>query len=118
MGGRPLDRPYGGSLVHRRSRAIVAAHLVIAGLLVSPSSAAATGGYSIVDLGTLGGVGSTAAAVNAAGEVAGTSNSSWGEPHGFFWRDGVMTGIHSMGGWGAEAFDLSDDGWVVGSAGT
>ena len=110
--------PQGRDVVQRLVRLVVAAHLIAAGLLVGSPAAAATDGYTVVDLGTLGGVGSTAAAVNEAGDVAGTSNTSWGEPHGFFWADGVMTGIHSMGGWGAEAFDLSDDGWVVGSAGT
>ena len=101
----------------RLFRVLVAVNLGIAGL-VSASPATASTQYTVIDLGTLGGAGSTAAGVNESGDVAGTSNTSWGEPHGFRWRDGVMTGIHSMGGWGAEAFDVSDDGWVVGSAAT
>jgi uncharacterized repeat protein (TIGR01451 family) len=103
--------------VRRSVRLLVAVVLVLGGLVVG-SPAAAADAYTVVDLGTLGGVGSGASAVNEAGQVAGTSNTSWGEPHGFRWTGGIMTGIHSMGGWGAEGFDISDDGWVVGSAGT
>lgn len=101
----------------RLFRVLVAVQL---GLLTSvvATPAAATGPYTIVGLGTLGGSGSSAAAVNETADVAGTSLTTSGEHHGFRWRDGVMTGIHSMGGWGAEALDISDDGWVVGSAGT
>jgi uncharacterized repeat protein (TIGR01451 family) len=103
--------------VSRLLRVLVAVQL---GLLTMATATpvAATGPYTIVDLGTLGGSGSSAAAVNEMADVAGTSLTSSGEHQGFRWRDGVMTGIHSMGGWGAEAFDISDDGWVVGSAGT
>lgn len=102
--------------MNRLFRVLVAAQLGLMSLVIAAPVAAADQ-YAIVDVGTLGGVGSSAAAVNEAGDVAGSSNTSWGEPHGFRWRDGVMTGIHSMGGWGAEAFDISEDGWVVGSGG-
>ena len=106
-----------GVTVGRLFRVMVAVNLGIAGLVIASPAAASTE-YTVTDLGTLGGIGSTAAGVNESGDVAGTSNTSWGEPHGFRWRDGVMAGIHAMGGWGAEAFDVSDDGWVVGSAAT
>jgi uncharacterized repeat protein (TIGR01451 family) len=102
--------------MRRMVRLLVAVNLVVGGLIVgSPVAAADT--YTIVDLGTLGGVGSGAAGVNEAGDVAGTSNTSSGEPLGFRWRGGLMTSINSFGGWGSDGHDISDDGWVVGSAG-
>ncbi|MGH2401672.1 MAG: hypothetical protein ACRDE6_03080 [Candidatus Limnocylindria bacterium] len=105
--------------MRRLVRLLIASQLVLAGLLVGTSVSAAADAYTIVDLGTLGGVGSGAAGVNEAGDVVGTSNTSWGEPHAFRWRAGTMTGIHAMGGsaWGSDGTDISDDGWVVGSAG-
>ena len=102
--------------MRRLGRAVIAAHLVAAALSVG-SPVAAADAYTIVDVGTLGGSGSSANAVNTAGDAAGTSLTSSGEPHAFRWRDGVITGIHAMGGFGAEGWDISDDGWVVGSAG-
>src|SRR5688500_4946526 len=105
--------------MRRLVRLLIASQLVLAGLLAAAPVSAAAGAYTIVDLGTLGGVGSGAAGVNEAGDVVGTSNTTWGEPHAFRWKGGLMTGIHAMGGsaWGSEGHDISDDGWVVGSAG-
>ena len=102
--------------MRRLVRLLVAVNLVLGGLIVG-SPVAAADAYTIVDLGTLGGVGSGAAGVNEAGDVVGTANTGWSEPHAFRWSAGVMTGIHAMGGWGSEGTDISDDGWVVGSAG-
>jgi len=103
--------------VRRLLRLLIAVNLVLGGGLIVGSPVAAADAYTIVDLGTLGGAGSGASAVNEAGDVAGTSNTSSGEPLGYRWRDGIMTSINSFGGWGSDGHDISDDGWVVGSAG-
>src|SRR5688500_5396168 len=103
--------------MRRLVRLLIASQLVVAGLLAATPVGAAADAYTIIDLGTLGGVGSGAAGINEAGSVVGTTSTSWGEPHAFRWSAGSMTGIHAMGGWGSEGHDISDDGWVVGSAG-
>lgn len=69
----------------------------------------------MVDLGTLGGAGSTATAVNERGEVAGYSELPGGRVHAFRWRDGHLT---DLGGWpgggDSVAAGINDRGEVVG----
>jgi uncharacterized repeat protein (TIGR01451 family) len=103
--------------MRRPVRLFVAAILVLGGLLAGSPAAAATG-YTITDLGTLGGDGSTAHGINTAGDVAGTSNTSSGAYSAFRWKGGIMTSIGTLGGFGSEGWDISDSGWVAGTGQT
>jgi probable HAF family extracellular repeat protein len=89
-----------------------------------------TSGYTVTDLGTLGGLGSYAYGINAYGQVtgwAGTSNDS----HAFLWTKGGTDGVSSnpqmkdlgtLGGEStsglptSEGFGINDAGQVVGFA--
>jgi len=51
-----------------------------------------------VDLGTLGGSLSWGWAVNNSGQVTGSSHTSAGVEHAFFWSNGTMTDIDPLGG--------------------
>jgi len=68
------------------------------------------------DLGTLGGHQSYAVAVNASGQVAGMSETPDRRWHPFFWSDGVMTDLGTMGGYYTWLYQhcLNDAGQVLG----
>ena len=105
----------------RRSIAVyvLAAVAVVAPLSLSPVTATAAGGWTIVDLGSLGG-GSGAWGVSPSGEwITGWSFTSSGEERMVRWhRDGpgrysmqVLAAPHAAYG---EGFDVNDTGTVVG----
>ena len=74
--------------------------------------------YEIVNLGSLGGAGSAALGINAAGTVVGWSTTAGGQRHAFMYNDGLMTDIGTLvGGTSSEADGISDQGAVVGSSG-
>src|SRR5205814_6542035 len=73
--------------------------------------------YVIVDLGTLGGEWSSGAAINASGQVAGTSVTS-DEIHAFIATAGTMTDLGTLGGRVSSARGMNALGGVVGSAET
>lgn len=66
------------------------------------------------DLGTLGGPSSAAAAINDAGQVAGTSFIDADIEHAFLYSEGVMRDLGSLGGAVTEARGLNQAGMVVG----
>src|SRR5262245_49299165 len=70
--------------------------------------------YSVIDLGSLGGVYSYthASDINATGQVVGMSNG-----HAFLWQDGIMTDLGSLGRGDSSAAAINDVGQVVGTAG-
>jgi probable HAF family extracellular repeat protein len=74
-------------------------------------------GSSLTDLGTLGGGGSSALAVNQSDEVVGNSttpgDASW---HAFLYADGVMNDLGTLGGQYSTANGISDNEEVVGYA--
>lgn len=78
---------------------------------VSPTlhSSSAAGGYTAVDLGTLGGDDSWAYDINNRGQVVGWSQTS-SSPSAFLWEDGEMT---DLGPWGVPQ-GINDRGQVVG----
>jgi probable HAF family extracellular repeat protein len=68
------------------------------------------------DLGTLGGTGSVAYAVNDAGQVVGYSQTATGATHAFLYSGGVMTDLGTLGGANSEAFGINQSGQVAGTA--
>jgi probable HAF family extracellular repeat protein len=82
----------------------------------SPASAAART-YTAVDLGTLGGTTSGAAAMNDAGQVVGHAQTAAGQTHAFRWQRGVMTDLGTLPGGGySVAVDINAYGLVAGNA--
>jgi probable HAF family extracellular repeat protein len=80
--------------------------------------------YSVVDLGSLGGVGA-AEAINATGQVVGESQTlaldQWGNRimHAFLWQQGSgMADLGSLGGLNSEATAINSSTQVVGNAET
>src|SRR2546428_9681692 len=85
-------------------------------LLAAGAGSAAAQGYTITDLGTMGGVSSSANAINNRGQVLGTitltpDNTTW---HAFLWQDGGMTDLGTLGGRQVSAVALNDVGQIVG----
>jgi probable HAF family extracellular repeat protein len=66
----------------------------------------------MIDLGTLGGRGSFAYAINDRGQIVGTSTTATGQMHGFLWQDGQMRDLGIQG----ETLpkDINNSGQVVG----
>ena len=71
----------------------------------------------VLDLGTLGGNGGRATALNGAGQVVGQVTRTDGQMAPFFWADGVMQELPTASQWSMrQATDINDAGTVVGSA--
>ncbi len=64
----------------------------------------------IVDLGTLGGSGSSAMAINNSGQIAGSAGTASGSS-AFLWQNGHMTSLGTLGG---TACAINDSGQIVG----
>ena len=85
----------------------------------SPSSSVlAALSYTTEDLGTLGGVSSTAQDINEHGQIVGQSQTAAGETHAFLITDGVMQDLGTLGGTFSTADDINDDGQVAGRSRT
>ena len=70
--------------------------------------------YSAIDLGTLGGNYSQAAAISPSGQVVGHSETADGQVHAFVWHGGVMTDLGTLGGNYSYALSIDPAGDVVG----
>jgi len=81
---------------------------------LEPSLAGADAGYSLQDIGTLGGAFSSAFDVNDAGHVVGRSQTADGQTHAFLFADGVMTDLGAPGSGSSEAWLIGDGGHVAG----
>jgi probable HAF family extracellular repeat protein len=78
-------------------------------------------GASMFDLGTLGGLTSHGTCINAAGQIAGYSQTSqtaglYAPTHAFRWAVGVMQDLGTLGGTTSAAWDINSSGWVVGAS--
>jgi probable HAF family extracellular repeat protein len=73
---------------------------------------------TMMDLGTLGGIGANATAINAAGDVVGTSNVASGPTHAFLYHDAVMTDLGTLGGTYSTGLGINAAGDVFGMADT
>lgn len=88
-------------------------------------SSAPGGGYTAIDLGTLGGSWSYAWGVNQLGQIVGESRDAaeWGQA--FVWTDGEMVAINPLprptgcvvGGGNGWAYDINNSGQIVGGSG-
>lgn len=72
----------------------------------------------MIDLGTLGGKGSYAFAINAASQVVGASFTADGKEHAFLWQKGQMSDLGTLPGGEARAVDINSKGVIVGSSAT
>jgi probable HAF family extracellular repeat protein len=102
-------------------------------LVAAPAGAAATT-YTITDLGSLGAGGTEGLAINASGQVTGSSllpkvqvpcpSQQYGGPskcftnpeHAFLWSTGTMTDLGTLGGLDSQGVAINDSGEVVGWA--
>jgi hypothetical protein len=113
----PADRPRAreGIVVRPVARLLLSAVLGGAAIFIGSPVTAATG-YTVTDVGTLGGEWSDAQGINEAGDIAGTASRSTAGSAAYRWKGGLMTAINSFGGLSSQGLAISDDGWVVGSA--
>lgn len=84
-------------------------------LLLAGAGLAAAQGYTITDLGAMGGVSSSANAINNRGQVIGTimltaDNTTW---HPFLWQNGVMTDLNIPGSTTSQAVGINTAGQVA-----
>ena len=76
-------------------------------------------GFTIVDLGTLGGAWSQAFAINDAGQVVGLSETADGFPRAFSWTaSSGMVDLGTLGGTWSEAYFVNAAGHVIGTSET
>ncbi len=99
----------------RAPRALCAAVALVGGLLVAigaPDAAA-------IDLGTLGGAGSGATALNASGQVVGFAETASGAQHAFLWTaQAGMIDLGTLGGEDSSATLITPTGQVAGTSQT
>ena len=68
------------------------------------------------DLGSLGGPATWAHAINATGQIVGTSLTAKGEAHAFLWEGGQMRDLGGLGGSWSHAWGINSHGEVVGES--
>ncbi|MBE2212656.1 MAG: hypothetical protein IAE82_02205, partial [Opitutaceae bacterium] len=65
-------------------------------------------------LGTLGGPGGYAYAINRDGTIVGNAAPALGAPHAFRFAGGSMSSLGTIAGHGSGALSINDEGWAVG----
>ncbi len=86
--------------------------------LAVPQASAAITPYTITDLGSLGGRSTSPKAINAIGQIVGSSSTYLGDNHAFLWQNGAMTDLDAFGSKNGSANDINDAGQIVGIART
>src|SRR5687767_15599842 len=71
-------------------------------------------GYTLTDLGTLGGNIANANDISEAGAIAGSATTAAGQTHAVLGENGVKTDLGTLGGRYASASGMKDNGQVVG----
>jgi probable HAF family extracellular repeat protein len=79
-------------------------------------SRAAAGTFTVVDLGTLGGIGSLASGINPRGQVVGFTTTPEEFSHAFLWEKGVTTDLGTIGGDFSVAYGINAASQVVGQS--
>lgn len=73
--------------------------------------------YTITDLGTLGGVSSSAFGINNRGQVTGRAAIGTGESHAFLWQDGQIVDLGTLDALAfSEGFAINNHGQVAGDS--
>jgi probable HAF family extracellular repeat protein len=91
--------------------------VALAGLLAAmPLYAASEGtlGYSLQDIGTLGGTYTAGVSINSRGDVTGASRTADTEYHAFLYRHGIMEDLGTLGGALSTGNGINASGRVVG----
>ena len=73
-------------------------------------------GFSVTNLGTLGGTESEARAINNNGQIVGYSFNASQKRRAFSYNNGQMSDLGTLGGADSEANDINDSGLIVGQA--
>src|SRR2546423_1216978 len=88
---------------------------LLALLLLAAARPAAAQGYTVTDLGTLGGSSSDARAVNLAGQVIGSATLPGDTArHAYLWENGVMRDLGTLGGTASTPCGINASGQIVG----
>jgi len=94
---------------------LLATNLTICGRVAALSQSV----YTVTDLGTLGGTGSTATGTNNSAQVVGQARTPGDvASHAFLWQNGTMTDLLTLGGTGSIANGINNSAQVVGNAHT
>ncbi len=87
-------------------------------VLMVPAAAQSPYGYTAIDLGTLGGSFSGGQAINASGQVAGSSKTAGdATSHAVIWTGTTTTEVGAFGGFSSGANGINDSGQIAGDAG-
>ena len=90
----------------------------IAMSLVPAGGFAQDAGYTLTDLGTLGGHRSMALGINRSGQVVGSAETADGRTHAFLYLKSALIDLGTFGGDESHAYRISDAGLIVGRAST
>jgi len=102
---------------HGRASGINNAGQIVGDLATEPASARQAflwNAGTVVDLGTLGGAGSEARAINDSGQIVGTAHLDGGAMHAFLYTGTGLTDLGTLGGKNSMAYGIDNAGEVIG----
>ncbi|OAI23096.1 hypothetical protein A1356_18350 [Methylomonas koyamae] len=94
-----------------RCKPSVKAALLLSAVALNAEAAAR---YNITDLGTLGGLTSSAAAINDLGQIVGTADTASGVNSAFIFSNGQMADLGNFGAIGAAPTAINNSGQIIG----